>query len=378
MTPAIQTLFNRLSDGLAIVSDDRKVRFANEVMRRMLPLQVGQTFPHLVVADLLEQAHAEHLSLPHSFQTELAHDPSIAGPDRLSGHIVRSPAGRDLVVVLRNMTEASIYEIAIENFSSLIDRALLAPLQDFTSDFDALLDALAQPGTELAPLEHQRASLAVRGKQLVQQLQELAHIALISRGRTVVGEDRIELETWLAALLRRQQARAQVRYQQLTMMNANRSQSPVIYGSVHWLGVAVDACISNAIEHSAPGTEITLETSVSAAFVRIILRNRGRGFQSELARSRLMRPLIRGQEAQDSTPGLGLGLPLARSIVEMHQGRLVLDQELDGFVTCTVELPTAISPQAPDELNLALAQRYANDLARLMTTRRSKPQRNTQ
>lgn len=167
MTPAIQTLFNRLSDGLAIVSSDLKVRFANEVMRQMLPLQLGQTFPHVVVADLLEQAHAEHLSLPHSFQTELA-------------------------------------------------------------------------------------------------------------------------------------------------------------------------------------------------------------------RSRLMRPLIRGQEAQDSTPGLGLGLPLARSIVEMHQGRLVLDQELDGFVTCTVELPTAISPQAPDELNLALAQRYANDLARLMTTRRSRQQRNTQ
>lgn len=82
-----------------------------------------------------------------------------------------------------------------------------------------------------------------------------------------------------------------------------------------------------------------------------------------------MQPLMRGADAAANTPGLGLGLPLARRIVEMHQGRLALDQELDGFITASIELPTSTSPFASPETDIAQAQRYASDLARLMTRR---------
>jgi K+-sensing histidine kinase KdpD len=84
---------------------------------------------------------------------------------------------------------------------------------------------------------------------------------------------------------------------------------------------------------------------------------------------------MRGKLAAETTPGLGLGLPLARRIVEMHQGRLVLEQDLDGFVTCSIELPACASSHTSTELHLAQAQRYANDLARLMTRRQKSPSR---
>lgn len=203
----------------------------------------------------------------------------------------------------------------------------------------------------------------------MRQVLDLVHLVQLGAGRPLAADDRIELSDWLPRLLARHEAAAGARGQRLSLESPAAGTLPVIYGSAHWLGLAFDACIDNALEHSDNGTDITLAASTSAAFVRITLRNRGRGLRSPLLRNRLMQPLMRGADAAANTPGLGLGLPLARRIVEMHQGRLALDQELDGFITASIELPTSTSPFASPETDIAQAQRYASDLARLMTRR---------
>jgi len=79
---------------------------------------------------------------------------------------------------------------------------------------------------------------------------------------------------------------------------------------------------------------------------------------------------MRGNASSAVKPGLGLGLPLARHIVELHRGRLALEQEPDGFVTCTIELPAGVAAHLSAGLDLAQVQRYASDLVRLRARRR--------
>ncbi|HRO37329.1 ATP-binding protein [Thauera sp.] len=369
MTPTIQTLFNCLSDGLAIIAPDGKVRFANEEMLALLPVRVGEALPHAAIAAVVDQALAGHVPLPHSFESEIVYAVEIAAPDRLAGHVVRSPAGKDLVLVLRNMTEASVYQTAIANLGTLVERSLREPLQRFAKDFDHLLEIAAPVAAALPADADGPARTLDAGYRLVRQVLDLVHLVQLGAGRPLAADDRIELSDWLPRLLARHEAAAGARGQRLSLESPAAGTLPVIYGSAHWLGLAFDACIDNALEHSDNGTDITLAASTSAAFVRITLRNRGRGLRSPLLRNRLMQPLMRGADAAANTPGLGLGLPLARRIVEMHQGRLALDQELDGFITASIELPTSTSPFASPETDIAQAQRYASDLARLMTRR---------
>ncbi|MBL8465327.1 MAG: sensor histidine kinase [Thauera sp.] len=369
MTPTIQTLFNCLSDGLAIIAPDGKVRFANEEMLALLPVRVGEALPHAAIAAVVDQALAGHVPLPHSFESEIVYAVEIAAPDRLAGHVVRSPAGKDLVLVLRNMTEASVYQTAIANLGTLVERSLREPLQRFAEDFDHLLEIAAPVAAALPADADGPARTLDAGYRLVRQVLDLVHLVQLGAGRPLAADDRIELSDWLPRLLARHEAAAGARGQRLSLESPAAGTLPVIYGSAHWLGLAFDACIDNALEHSDNGTDITLAASTSAAFVRITLRNRGRGLRSPLLRNRLMQPLMRGADAAANTPGLGLGLPLARRIVEMHQGRLALDQELDGFITASIELPTSTSPFASPETDIAQAQRYASDLARLMTRR---------
>jgi signal transduction histidine kinase len=45
--------------------------------------------------------------------------------------------------------------------------------------------------------------------------------------------------------------------------------------------------------------------------------------------------------AAQHADGLGLGLPVAKAIVEAHNGEITVDSQLDGGTTITVILPTA-------------------------------------
>jgi signal transduction histidine kinase len=368
MTPAIQTLFNCLSDGLVIVARDASVRFANAGARKMLPIEIGKPFPHAAIGAVLEQALAGHIAIPHSFESEIAYDLHIAEPDRLDCHVLRSPAGQDLVLVLHDLTEATLYHTTLANLGTLVEHAFLDPLLKFSTELEHLLVDLGQQSNRQGHLLAQRDEVVAHGKDLIEQLRKLAQLAQLGQGRAIEADDRIVVEQWLPSVVARHDSKAVARRQRI-LIEPPREPLPALYASAHWLGMALDACLSNAIEHSPAGGDIVLSSLSSGGFIRITLRNNGRGLHSALLRQRLMQPLMRGKQAADTTPGLGLGLPLARSIVEMHQGRLILEQDLDGFVTCAIELPACASSHASAELHLAQAQRYANDLARLMTRR---------
>ncbi len=56
---------------------------------------------------------------------------------------------------------------------------------------------------------------------------------------------------------------------------------------------------------------------------------------------RFGRSYARGQEAPGTVPGSGLGLPLARAIVEQHAGRIRLRSRAGQGTVVTVRLPAA-------------------------------------
>jgi len=57
---------------------------------------------------------------------------------------------------------------------------------------------------------------------------------------------------------------------------------------------------------------------------------------------RVYERFVRGNETQDlvmDTPGTGLGLSIVRELVEMHNGRIWFDSEVDVGTTFYVVLP---------------------------------------
>ncbi len=97
--------------------------------------------------------------------------------------------------------------------------------------------------------------------------------------------------------------------------------------------------LSNAIKFAGSGVDIFLEPgSEKDAAVRIRVTNDGNLIPGELA-EKIFEPFYQLDSNKPGEKGTGLGLSLARSIAELHQGRLYLDTSVTDRNSFVLELP---------------------------------------
>jgi signal transduction histidine kinase len=88
------------------------------------------------------------------------------------------------------------------------------------------------------------------------------------------------------------------------------------------LRVAINNLLTNAIKYNRPGGEVTLSVEESDDVIRIAVKDTGVGIQ-EADVGRIFDKFFRSDDVSvRAKSGHGLGLPLARQIVELHHGTL--------------------------------------------------------
>ena len=94
--------------------------------------------------------------------------------------------------------------------------------------------------------------------------------------------------------------------------------------------------IDNAVKYSPRDTAIDVELASTPDAIRIAVRDRGPGIRPE-ERTRIFEPFHRASTT--AGPGVGLGLHIAREIVELHGGTLMLETPADGGSRFVVTVP---------------------------------------
>ena len=112
----------------------------------------------------------------------------------------------------------------------------------------------------------------------------------------------------------------------------------VVWGDPDKLARVFDNVLRNAVSYSAPGGRVTLTAAARGPWAEVAIRNQGLAIpEGEL--SNIFRKFYRLDAARSSrTGGAGLGLAIAREIVELHGG--TIRAESDGALTTfTISLP---------------------------------------
>jgi CheY-like chemotaxis protein/anti-sigma regulatory factor (Ser/Thr protein kinase) len=133
-----------------------------------------------------------------------------------------------------------------------------------------------------------------------------------------------------------------------------------LQGDATRLRQVLDSLLSNAVKYTPRGGKVTVAIAHSATAIVIEVQDTGRGISPELA-SRVFEPFAQAHSGPTRREaGLGLGLTIARQLIELHRGTLeVASPGVGQGTTVTIHLPV------PDARDRAAPPRTARGPNRL-------------
>ena len=93
-----------------------------------------------------------------------------------------------------------------------------------------------------------------------------------------------------------------------------------------WLNEAIDNIVKNAFDHTESGATIRVAWKELPSGVQIVITDNGCGIHPEDIHH-IFKRFYRSRFSKD-TQGIGLGLPLAKAIIEAHGGLIEVESEL--------------------------------------------------
>ena len=120
------------------------------------------------------------------------------------------------------------------------------------------------------------------------------------------------------------------------MLAGDSSQTLVC--DMEWTGEAIGNLVKNAMEHTQPGGTIEITWERTPVMLRIFISDNGDGIAPEDIHH-IFKRFYRSKHSLD-TQGIGLGLPLAKSIIEGQGGIISAKSELYQGTTFTLSFLT--------------------------------------
>jgi len=126
------------------------------------------------------------------------------------------------------------------------------------------------------------------------------------------------------------------------------AEGAIVHGSAVALGRVIRNLVDNAIRHSPPGSEVNIIVDADADPPTVSVSDAGDGFPDGFAAAAFDHFSRADASRNRATGGAGLGLAIARRLVEAHGGRIWIAGDAEGG-----RVAFAVPPAGPDEPNRA-------------------------
>lgn len=223
---------------------------------------------------------------------------------------------------------------------SALSHDLRTPLTVLAGLADSL--SLTQPAlpSEQADIARSIREEALRMNALVNNLLDMARL---QSGDVKINRDWQPLEEVIGVAL---QSRAYLLARH-TLKVEIPADLPLLYFDPVLMERVFCNLLENAAKYTPPGSSIALSASSSGDWVEIRVEDNGPGLP-EGKEEAVFAKFTRGKN-ETAVTGVGLGLSIARAVIEAHDGTIRAENRAEGGARFIIRLPAGQAPEVPKE-----------------------------
>ena len=229
------------------------------------------------------------------------------------------------------------------DFLGNVSHELRSPLAAIKGYVDNLLDGVAGPLADKP--RHYLGRVRDNADRLGRMVSDLLDLTRIESGKIELLPQALpvaDVVTDAADGLRHVAAERRVR------LVADAAASPPLWADPDKVHQVLTNLLANAIKWSPPGGQVEVTAGGAGEWVRVAVQDTGPGIPAA-ERERVFDKFYQVGRVEGERPsGTGLGLTIARHLVELHGGRIWVEEAPSGGATFVLLLPAAPDPtEAP-------------------------------
>lgn len=254
-------------------------------------------------------------------------------PQHSEGEIFRLFASiEQLATMLQSKSEAEhkIKEFLKSTISD-ISHQLKTPLAALVM-YQEIIEA--EPDNVITVKEFS-GKIGIALKRMEQLILSMLKITRLDTGNIIFENKRCMVNEVIEIAVNELTTRAQNENKHI-IINGNPEQS--IFCDMEWTSEAIGNLVKNALDHTKAGSIVRITWENSPTMLRIFVSDNGTGIAPEDIHH-IFKRFYRSKYSLDTT-GIGLGLSLAKSIIEGQGGLISVQSELNKGTTFTISFLT--------------------------------------
>jgi PAS domain S-box-containing protein len=344
----LQAAIDSLPDPVLIFDLEGRVRETNDAAEASLGLRPGESIERALaraeapVRETIEQIRTHVLSgkgpyLPRAF-SEALRLRSLQGEGFWLPRAVplRGPEGAVIgaTVVLQDVTRVRRIEELRDDLVATVAHELKSPLTSLRMSVHLCVEEAAGP---LTPTQSDLLHTARQDCERIQTIiDDILDLARIQSGRMELRRETLTAEALVAAVVETHRPAALARSIELSADVLPGGSG--LLGDRERLELALGNIVGNAIRHTPDGGRITVRCVEEGPALRFEVADTGEGIPAEFL-TRVFDRFFRVPGRRSH--GSGLGLTIAREIVEAHGGAIGVESEIGSGSRFWLSLPAA-------------------------------------
>lgn len=242
-----------------------------------------------------------------------------------------------VVLVLQDVTQFKELDKLKSDFMAAVSHEFRTPLTSINMGVDILRQRLLGPLTE--PQEELLNASKQDCERLTKLVRELLQLSKLESGKIDRREEQVDIRRVIDSAL--QPLYLPFKNKGVALECVQPDRLPLLVGDEQQFSWIVSNLVSNALRYTDAGGRVEITAASQGDDVVVQVKDTGKGIAPEYLAT-IFDKFVQVKHSMSATPGsVGLGLAIAKEIVELYGGTIWVESRINEGSTFTFRLPAA-------------------------------------